>query len=84
MGALAVCQEACPEPPRIKLAHWPQGMPHPLQTGGAKEVVTLGVSSMRRQSQEMQISLRKLNLSMYCSGSLFTRLAMACAKGSGL
>ena len=40
-------------------------------------MTTFGVSSMRRQSQEMQISLRKLNLSMYCSGSLFTRSAIA-------
>ncbi len=57
---------------------------HPLHVSDAKKVTTLGVSSMRRQSQEMQISLRKLKLSMYCSGSLFTRLAMACARGSGL
>ena len=32
---------------------------------------------MRRQSQEMQISLRKLKWSMYFSGSLCTRVAMA-------
>ena len=39
---------------------------------------------MRRQSQEMQISLRKLKWSMYFSGLLCTRVAMACARGSGL
>ena len=39
---------------------------------------------MRRQSQEMQISLRKLKWSMYLSGLLCTRVAMACARGSGL
>lgn len=39
--------------------------------------ITFPLRSMRRQSQEMQISLRKLNLSMYFSGSLLIRSAMA-------
>ena len=39
--------------------------------------ITFPLRSMRRQSQEMQISLRKLNLATYFSGLPLIRSAMA-------